>query len=110
MEKRFEVVFLPPASRFVEEEIPMAARKKLLYNIEQAGEKNDPELMKKLDTEIWEIRAVANGVQYRLLAFWDKARKRIVVATHGFVKKTDKVPGREIRRAHDLKREYLSMQ
>ncbi|MBR1463909.1 MAG: type II toxin-antitoxin system RelE/ParE family toxin [Prevotella sp.] len=47
-----------------------------------------------------------NGMQYRLLAFWDEQEKRLVVATHGFVKKTWKVPQKEIARAEALRKKY----
>ena len=45
-------------------------------------------------------------MQYRLLAFWDEQEKRLVVATHGFVKKTWKVPQKEIARAEALRKKY----
>ncbi|MEX1132857.1 MAG: type II toxin-antitoxin system RelE/ParE family toxin [Flavobacteriales bacterium] len=104
---RFEVTFMGPALEFLLE-LPIAARKKVLYNFERASERNDPELMKKLDSDIWEFRTQYQGIQYRLLAFWDKQQGRLVVATHGFVKKTDKVPGGEIQRAHKLRDRYFT--
>lgn len=98
---------MAPAMEFLMQ-LPMAARKKVLYNVERASERNDPELMKKLDTDIWEFRTQYQGMQYRLLAFWDKQAGRLVIATHGFVKKTDKVPGSEIQRAHKLRDRYFT--
>ena len=43
--------------------------------------------------------------QIRLLAFWDKTdnEETLVVAMHGFIKKTDKVPGNEIVRARNIR-------
>lgn len=107
MLQRFEVQFMAPALDFLKG-LPMAASKKILYNLERASERNDSELMKKLDEDIWEFRAQSQGIQYRMLAFWDKDSKRLVVATHGFVKKTDKVPGGEIRRARSLRSQYIT--
>ena len=107
MEKRFDVFLLQPAREFLLT-LPLAARKKVFYNLERASEKNDPELMKKLDGHIWEFRTLFNGIQYRLLAFWDPGRHRLVIATHGFIKKTDKVPGREIDRARSIRQHYLT--
>jgi hypothetical protein len=43
------------------------------------------------------------------LAFWDKSdnSKTLVIATHGFVKKIDKVPGGEIDRAIRIRAKYF---
>ena len=58
------------------------------------------------NSELWEFRTLYNGLQYRLLAFWDEQEKRLVVATHGFVKKTWKVPAKEIKKAEQLRKKY----
>lgn len=83
--------------------------KKILYNIDLAEQTNDPRLFKKLKNEIWEFRTKYSGLQIRLLAFWDKTdnKETLVIATHGFIKKVDKVPGREIDRALNLKDKYF---
>jgi phage-related protein len=46
----------------------------------------------------------------RLLAFWDKTdnKETLVIATHGFVKKVEKVPKNEIDRAVRLKDKYFN--
>jgi phage-related protein len=71
-------------------------------------ETNDPELFKKLTDEIWEFRTRYKGKQIRLLAFWDKIKytKRLVIATHGFQKKSYKAPNKEIDRAVELRNLY----
>lgn len=38
-------------------------------------------------------------VHYRLLAFWDRETDVIVVCSHAFVKKTQKIPMGEIQKA-----------
>ena len=43
---------------------------------------------------------------YRLLAFWDKDMKALVIASHGFIKKKQKTPSNEIKRAEDLMKKY----
>ena len=69
----------------------------------------DKNLFKKLDgTDIWEFRTKYNGMEYRLLAFWDAEEKALVIATHGFTKKTQKTPQREIDRAEKLRKEYFN--
>ncbi|WP_211228193.1 type II toxin-antitoxin system RelE/ParE family toxin [Aequorivita capsosiphonis] len=71
---------------------------------------NDPKLFKKLDSEIWELRTKYIGLQYRLLAFWDKTDKTetLVLATHGIIKKTDKVPKADIEKAKKIMAEYFA--
>ncbi len=75
--------------------------KKIFYNIDLAEQTNDPKLFKKLQNDIWELRTKFGGLQIRLLAFWDKSNNKetLVIATHGFIKKVDKVPANEIERA-----------
>ena len=82
---------------------------KILYNIRKAQSKNDPELFKKLTDEIWEFRTLYQGLQYRLLAFWDKTKstETLVISTHGFVKKQSKVPDNEILKAEVQRKKYF---
>jgi len=62
-----------------------------------------------LTDEIWEFRTLYSGIQYRLLAFWDKEDKTetLVFATHGIVKKTSKVDKKEIDKANKIRNEYF---
>jgi phage-related protein len=85
-------------------------REKMLFNIRLAQVRTDPELLKKLNDNIWEFRTRYGSDQYRLLAFWDKRSTTgtLVIVSHGFVKKTDKVPGREILRAERAREKYFS--
>ena len=108
MGSKFEVLFLEEARQFLKE-LEEKTRTKILYNIDKAKILNDPRLFKKLTTDIWEFRTKYNGLQYRLLAFWDKTEKvkTLVIATHGFVKKVDKVSGIEINKANELRKLYL---
>ncbi|PQA94695.1 addiction module toxin RelE [Chryseobacterium shigense] len=82
---------------------------KIIYNIDLAEQTNDPRLFKKLSGEIWEFRIRYLGKQYRLLAFWDKRDKEttLVIATHGFIKKDNKVPKKEIKKAEKIRENYL---
>lgn len=82
---------------------------KILYNIRKAQTEYDPELFKKLTDEIWEFRTLYQGLQYRLLAFWDKTNTEntLVISTHGFIKKRSKVPDNEILKAKQLRTKYF---
>lgn len=104
----FQTIFLEEANEFIAELNPQAARK-ILYNIDLAEQTNDPRLFKKLRDEIWEFRVRHGNNQIRLLAFWDKTdnMSTLVVATHGFVKKVDKVPDNEIQRAKNIRKKYF---
>ena len=83
---------------------------KLFYNIDLAEQTNDPKLFKKLHGDIWEFRTKYGGLQIRLLAFWDKTdnTETLVFATHGFVKKVDKVPKNDIERAVKIREKYFN--
>lgn len=85
-------------------------RLKIIYNIDKARVNLDPELFKKLDSDIWEFRTKYNRKQYRLLAFWDKRRtvETLVIATHGFIKKTKKTPKSEIDKARKIMEIYFN--
>ena len=97
------------ANKFIAELDPKAIRK-IFYNIDLAEQTNDPKLFKKLQNEIWELRTKFGGLQIRLLAFWDKSdnKETLVIATHGFIKKVDKVPANEINRAIRLRDKYFN--
>lgn len=105
---KYEVQFLEPAKDFLDN-LDEKSREKVLFNIWKSRDTNDPELFKKLTEEIWEFRTRYSGRQIRLLAFWDKTKKtrRLVIATHGFQKKSQKTPKKEIERALQLRNQYF---
>ena len=74
MNPKFEVIFLEQAIDFMSK-IDSKAKAKIYYNIDKAKLTNDSKLFKKLKGEIWEFRTKYIGLQYRLLAFWDKTDK-----------------------------------
>ncbi len=106
--QKFQTRFLEEADKFISELDSKAARK-LFYNIDLAEHTNDPKLFKKLQNDIWEFRTIFAGLQIRLLAFWDKTddTDTLVFATHGFIKKVDKVPKNEIERAVRIREQYF---
>ena len=104
-EPRFDVIFSDEVDQFLNS-IPEKPREKILSNIRKSKFIIDNELFKKLNGEIWEFRTIYNQTKYRLLAFWDKKRKKLVIVTHGFVKKTSKVSSKEIERAESIRLEY----
>tara|TARA_R100000365_G_scaffold3468_1_gene11508 strand:+ start:1348 stop:1689 length:342 start_codon:yes stop_codon:yes gene_type:complete len=105
----FETKFLEEADKFISKLDPKTI-KKIFYNIDLAEQTNDPKLFKKLPNIILKFRTKFAGLQIRLLAFWDKTdnKETLVIATHGFIKKVDKVSANEISRAVRLRDKYFS--
>ena len=108
MDKLFDIIFLEQAFVFLSE-LDKKHYEKILYNIRKAQTQQDPELFKKLTEDIWEFRTLYQGLQYRLIAFWDKAGKQetLVISTHGFIKKHSKVPDTELQKAKQLRTTYF---
>ncbi len=104
----FDVEFLDNAKEFIDK-LDTKVREKILYNIWKARFSNDKNLFKKLTDYIWKFRTLFNKTYYRLFAFWDKDDNRniLVISTHGIVKKTDKIPEKEINRAVSLRNDYF---
>jgi len=63
---------------------------------------------KKLEgtEDIWECRVQHSSNTYRILGFF--AGHATLVLTHGFIKKSQKTPAREIARADNCKKDFLS--
>lgn len=108
--KRFEIIFLTEVREFLQR-IDESSQEKIIFNIDKAKIKQDNNLFKKLEGEIWEFRALYNKVYYRLFSFWDKEDKNetLVVATHGIIKKTKKVPKKEIEKAERIRLQYFEL-
>jgi phage-related protein len=109
MNKRFDIIFLEDAFSFLKS-LDRKHYEKILYNIRKAQTEHDPELLKKLNDDIWEFRTLYQGLQYRLLAFWDKtnANNTLVISTHGFIKKRSKVPDNEIEKSLKQREKYFN--
>jgi len=108
MKPSFEIDLLPDAVEFVEN-LDEKTREKIYYNIKKAQIANDNELFKKLNDFIWEFRTSYNGKAYRLFSFWDKSKEKetLVIATHGILKKAQKTPTKEIKKAEKIREGYL---
>jgi len=105
---KYKVIFLEPAKNFLDD-LDNKAREKILFNIWKSRETNDPSLFRKLSDDIWEFRTRYQAKQFRLLAFWDKenSKSTLVISTHGIIKKTQKIPKREIEKAEQLRQQYF---
>ncbi len=108
MKLNFEVELLPEAIKFLDS-LDDKTREKIYYNIKKAQFVNDKELFKKLNEYIWEFRTLYNNKAYRLFSFWDKieGEETFVIATHGILKKTQKTPSNEIKKAEEIRKQYF---
>lgn len=108
MVQYFDIIYSDEVDEFLES-IDEKSRDKIIYNVDKAKITLNPELFKKLNSDIWEFRTKYNLKQYRLLAFWDKRSsiKTLVIATNGFIKKPQKTPKSEIERARKIMEFYF---
>lgn len=107
--ERFKIIYLNDALEFLES-LEEKVKEKIVYNISKAMFVVDKDLFKKMgDTDIWEFRTMYRGMAYRLFAFWDTESETFVVATHGFVKKSQKTPQKEIEKAEKIRKQYFDL-
>ena len=110
LQQKFKVVLYKDALDFLKS-LDEKTRNKILQTFDRASLLLDPEVFKKLaDTDIWEFRTYYNKQRYRVLAFWDKGEliDTLVIATHGFIKKTQKTPQKEINKALSIREQYFN--
>ena len=106
--REIRVLFMDEAVAFVRS-LPLKVQKKVTFNYNKIERGVvDSTLLKKLEgTEIWELRTVYEGLCYRLFAFWDTEVGALIIATHGIVKKTQRTPIKEVRKAESIRRQYF---
>lgn len=111
MEKPIEVIFLKQAEEFVNS-IEDKPKKKLFHALRKTKERLFGQWFTKLKSSegIFEFRFDDSGKFYRLFAFWDteEDNETLVVATYGLIKKTNKTPHAEIRKAEQIKQDYFN--
>jgi phage-related protein len=73
----------------------------LFERVAAQGPPRNAEVSHQLAEGIWEF------VQGRLRAVWFYDERRLVIVTHGFVKRTRRTPAAEIERAAGLRKAYL---
>ena len=73
----------------------------LLDRTAKEGPSRRTEVSHQIEGEIYEF------IQGRLRVLWFYDERRIIVCSHGFIKKTKKIPRRELHRAKDTHRRYF---
>jgi phage-related protein len=108
MPDRFEILILNDARKFLKS-LDKEVSTKIIRNMQKSRSLLDVTFLKKLTAYVWEFRTQHEGINYRLLAFWDKTDKQrtLVVATNGFVKKQNRVSEREIAKALNIRQKYF---
>ena len=93
-----------PALEFIDnlEDRDQAKIIQLLNVTADNGTPSNPEKFKKLEKDIWEFKSY----QVRLPCFFEK--EKIIVITHGFKKRKNKIPRKQIERAIKLRNDYIS--
>ena len=108
-----EYVELPNGSKPFEEFIaglPIHERAKVFETINYFVERKNQNLpikenmSKHLEESIFELRTSLSEKIIRTLYFYQKGAK--IILTHGFIKKTQKTPRKEIERAKELRNLY----
>lgn len=109
-QKKLQVFYLDEALLFLQS-LPTKVLEKIVFNISKIEQGIlDNELFKKLgNTNIWEVRTIFNGNCYRLFAFWDTDAATLIIATHGIIKKTQKTPSKEIKKAEEIRKRYFEL-
>ena len=72
----------------------------IIISVERVSTK----FFKHLDDGIYEIRVEYKSNIYRIFSFFDDGK--LIILLHGFQKKTQKTPRKEIERAKTLRKEY----
>ena len=97
-----------PIEEFLDR-LPSKVTQKLLWVVELIKELNmvPSQYFKKLPgtDDIWECRIAQGSNVYRLFAFFEKGD--LVILTHGIMKKTQKTPPQELRKAEEYKADWL---
>lgn len=108
--KPIEVRFLPQAKKYFLEQNGKVQDKFLkAFDKTQIGLIGDWFKPLKNTNGIWEFRVRDHQKFYRIFAFWDTTHdsKTLILASHGFDKKTNKTPRKEIEKAESIKQKYF---
>jgi phage-related protein len=106
---KYKIIISDEVDKFFSELNPKAVHKIITNITAVAKGLQDRDLFKKLEgSNIWEFRTLYAGIAYRLLAFWDTTEASLIITTHGFIKKTDRTPKKEIEKAERKRTEYFT--
>jgi len=112
MKKNIEILFLEDAENFFDS-LPQKMKDKFsisFYKVKNGYKGSWFEKLKNTDG-IFEFRERGSDKFYRIFAFWDKTveQETLIIGTHGIDKKTNKTPGKEIKKAESIKKKYFNL-
>lgn len=108
LKKPIDIILLDEAEKYYYS-LSEKCQIKLLKSFDKTKEGIKSKWFKYLGDEIWEFKDKDQNKFIRLLAFWDKTRDKetLIIATHGFDKKTNKTPKNQINKAKRIKDTYF---
>ena len=96
-----------PIKEFIDA-LPSKQKLKVLWMlqlVEDEGRNLNTKYLKKLSpSDLWEIRVMSGNFNIRLLGFFHG--NELMILNHGFIKKTQKVPQKELNVALERYQEY----
>lgn len=109
LNKPIEVQLLGDAETYFEG-LPEKIQIKLLKSFDKIQLGLKGQWFKRLTSNIWEFRERDHQKFYRILAFWDRTEDEttLILATHGFDKKSNQTPPEQIAKAERIRLEYLN--
>lgn len=106
-EPRFEIRLLPEADEFLQG-LSEEERNHIYLKLCTAQQVNDPKKFSKLRGNIWEFRFYFKKNAYRLYSFWCNVERRLVIVSHGIIKKSQKASNADIERAEKIRSDYYT--
>ena len=97
-----------PVKDFIDR-LPVKQKMKILWMlqlVEEQGRNLHTKYLKKLSpSDLWEIRVAQGNLNIRLLGFFHG--NELLILNHGFLKKTQKTPQKELNVAIERYQDYL---
>lgn len=105
--KPIKVQLLDEATDYFDE-INEQVRVKFFKSFEKIETGHKGDWFKHLEDGIWEFKERDSKKFYRIFAFWDSTQEKntLIVGTHGFDKKSNKTPRKEIDQAKQARARY----
>ena len=109
MKKPIRIRLLKKAEDYILKQNEKIQNKFLLaFDKTQAGYKGKWFEKLKNSDGIYEFRQSDHQKFYRVFAFWDSGEQEtLLIGTHGFDKKSNKTPPKEIKKAESIKKKYF---
>lgn len=111
LKKNLDVVLLKEAEEYFNS-LPQKIKNKFAVAFFKTKNRYRGDWFEKLKgtNGIFEFRCRDQNKFYRIFAFWDKdgLEETLIIGTHGFDKKSNKTPSKEIKRAEVIKENYFN--